>query len=348
LSIQRGETTFYFLLVSKFENIKTYLFLITTTKMIGFFTDYPLIIQLWYDENEKRKIISYNIKTIDDIFTILHNLGLILSDDEVNSINNVVPLILNNTIVRHQNGFFRQDSSMEKKNIGFRIYKNNYHKYDDYRCEYTNDGFITLYLETFQTISPSIIEYNYKTQLYNKTIDISEIVIFDNIETKVGFKLKNDSFLNRNFLNNKIIKISLDNEHPCAGFILTQHDFQDEITDKFINVNCIVYCCPYIPPHISNDFNEDEIKEIIRENKLSNRIEEQSKYPWKTLEDISYPEFDRNPKFPTYSEQLYYENDFIQLKRTILLPKWELWNTTQTAMKLPNELTLVIKEILVG
>jgi hypothetical protein len=347
LSIQRGETTFYFQLVSKFENIKTYLFLITTTKMIGFFTDYPLIIQLWYDENEKRKIISYNIKTIDDIFTILHNLGLILSDDEVNSINNAVPLILNNTIVRHQNGFFRQDSSMEKKNIGFRIYKNNYHKYDDYIREYTNDGFITLDIETFRNISDTIVEFKTDRLYFSKTNDISKIVIFDNIETKVGFKLKNDSFLNRNILNDKIIKMSLDNEHLCAGFILTQHDFQDEITDKYSTVNCIVYCILYIPPNISNDFNEDEIKEIIRENKLSNRIEEQSKYPWKTLEDISYPEFDRNPEFPTYSEQLYYENDLIQLKRK-LLPKWELWNTTKSAKKLPNELTLIVKEILVG
>lgn len=330
--------------------------------MAWFFPDYPLIFSLWYDENNKRKIFDYNIKSIDDIFTILNNLGLILTNEEVNSINNNIPLILNNTIIRWGFYFNRPELVMEKYNIGMRIYKNNTTQYDGYRREYQNDGYIDLDIETFRQISDSIVEFKTERLCFYKTNDISKIVIFERIENYIGFKLKNDCFLNRDILNDRIIKMSLDNEHRAAGIYLSPHDFDDKILTKYFNVNIYIYCCPYIPPQIANDFNDIEIQEIIREDKLSKRREEQSKYPWKTLEDISYPEFhlrangldfsagkefDRKPEFPTYSEQLLNENDLIQLKR-VMIPKWEEWNKTQFAYKLPSELTLVIKDILVG
>jgi len=205
----------------------------------------------------------------------------------------------------------------------------------------------------------NIIELIANYKHYYKTNRTDNIIIFKEIEDFIGYKIKNDCFINRDFLNEKIVKMSLDNSDNSRGFLLTINDFENEINSKYNEVQVLIKSNPYskdmtrfIPIIVDNvEYgclkSDEENAKIFLEERNRNKLEEQQLYPWKTLDDFSYPEFIRKPNYFYLIDQLIDENEEIQQLRRELKLKWELFQNSKQSYRLPIELNNIIKEILI-
>lgn len=320
---------------------------------LSFTKDFPYSLRFWY-ENTHNQIQNYTFlfKTFQSAIEIINTkvfelFNTNLTETEIKDIENINLKINEKPYLDY---FYLLKRPID--NIGMfsdfniQIRKNNI-QFEN-KIWHPNHRFgITLNIIFFSFINENIISETIISKYYSKTNDPSQIVIYNDIESFVGFHLKNDPFSNRNFLNSKIIKMSLDNTHLYAGLCLTSDDFQPEITSKYLKVNCFISVFPFITPIIIGDFPNNERETIENEKILSERHEEKTFYPWKSLENISYPEFDFNNDFTNYYHQLYHENLLKQSKRN-LFNQWQSWNSTIFANKLPSELTFFIREILIG
>jgi hypothetical protein len=197
----------------------------------------------------------------------------------------------------------------------------------------------------------NIIELIANFKHYYKTNRTDNIIIFKEIEDFIGYKIKNDSFINRDFLNEKIVKMSLDNSNNPRGILLTKNDFDNEINSKYNEVQVLIKSNPY-PKDMTRFIydclkSDEENAKIFLEERNRNKLEEQQLYPWKTLDDISYPEFIRKPIYFNLIDQLIDENEEIQQLRHELKLKWDLFQISKQSYRLPIEINKIIKDILV-
>lgn len=294
---------------------------------------------------------KYFIKNMDDNVIRLINNELIsletnlLSDDDIT----ILKIPIDKSFLPFFHRFTRK---LKDKyliiDISLRTHTNTFDFENKPYFSLNNTFHITMILKKYEKINNSMIkEHIYEIKKYKKTNNPSEIIILNELEESVGFKLKEDSFINREILNEKIIKLSLETEHKIAGFCLTIDDFIDEIHDSMAFIYCVIICNPFSYTYIPPETSLIERERILREFKADQQRNEQLLYPWKTL-DYSFPEFDFKPdKYSSYEFQLFSENKRIQFLRKMKV-KWDNWNSTKFAMKLPTELTHYISEILMG